>query len=572
MTAKTTRILKEARPLFWPWCAVALAGALPLVYPMSWTPLMYLIGFFVVPVMATLSLGDEFQHRTLALLLSQPVGRMRIWSEKLSVTVVAIVSAILLFSLALRATAFRPDRQELIFAAAWIAAITASATFWTLFTRSSVGGVAVNLVVQSILIIMIPWASLAERLRARGYLSPVNIIVIPSVIIAGYAGVMLWLSGRSLVRFQVTGGMAGDDLLTAGPDVMPGALADWLRCRPTGAVLNLIRKELRLLRPVWLISLLAAVGWACLTLFGLLYERGYSRNFETAVVIVGVISTLMIAILAGSLSLGEEKTSGTHAWNLTLPVSARRQWGVKLSVALFAGFVGAGLLPMLTVGRLPHMLFDLNLGTRCLLVVLLLTFAAFWCACAVDGTVSAVLWAVPVVAILIGANFFARLWAYGLVLPMWRASPFESLGLPWLIARVVPHRHLAFKLFGNLRFDWWVASVSYGHRRLEFPLEQSMFSLRSACGGASGDPRNGPELPAVWRPEPGQLSVGRAKPAAVGLARLSVRVFLDGAGRVLVARRIAGTVPHRRDQPCGREKTSQCSETTSDRTAATYGR
>ncbi len=304
MTAQATRMLKEARPLIWPWCAVALAGALPLVYPMSWTPLMYLIGFFVVPVMATLSLGDEFQHGTLALLLSQPVGRMRIWSEKLSVTVVAIVSAVLLFSLALRATAFSPDRQELIFAAAWIVAITASATFWTLFTRSSVGGVAVNLVVQSILIIMIPWASLAERLRARGYLSPVNIIVIPSVIIAGYAGVMLWLSGRSLVRFQVTGGMAGDDLLTAGPDVMPGALADWLRCRPTGAVLNLIRKELRLLRPVWLISLLAAVGWACLTLFGLLYERGYSRNFETAVVIVGVISTLMIAILAGSLVTG----------------------------------------------------------------------------------------------------------------------------------------------------------------------------------------------------------------------------------------------------------------------------
>ena len=33
MNAKTTRILKEARPLFWPWCAVVLAGALPLRLP-----------------------------------------------------------------------------------------------------------------------------------------------------------------------------------------------------------------------------------------------------------------------------------------------------------------------------------------------------------------------------------------------------------------------------------------------------------------------------------------------------------------------------------------------------------
>ena len=76
------------------------------------------------------------------------------------------------------------------------------------------------------------------------------------------------------------------------------------------AVLNLIRKELRLLRPVWLISLLAALGWACLTLFGLLYERGFSRNFETAVIIMGVASTLIIAILAGCASLGEEERWG----------------------------------------------------------------------------------------------------------------------------------------------------------------------------------------------------------------------------------------------------------------------
>jgi hypothetical protein len=217
---------------------------------------------------------------------------------------------------------------------------------------------------------------------------------------------MVWLGGRTLARFQVTGGMAGDDLLMAGPDVLPGAWAGWLRCRPTGALLNLIHKEFRLLRPLWLISLLAALGWACLTLFGLLFERGFSRNFETAVVIVGVVSTLMIAILAGSLSLGEERTSGTHSWHLTLPVSAFLQWRMKLSMALFAGVVGAGLLPMLIAGRLfgsSHIFVDVHLGTGWLLVVLLLSFASFWCACAVNGTVRAILWVFPAM----GALFFA---------------------------------------------------------------------------------------------------------------------------------------------------------------------
>ena len=290
---------------------------------------------------------------------------------------------------------------------------------------------------------------------------------------------MVWLGGQALVRFQATGGMGSDDLLMAGPDVMGGALAGWLTCRPHGVVLNLIRKELRLLRPVWLITLLVAVGWACLTLFGLLFERGYSRNFETAVIGLGVVSTLMIAILAGTMSLGEERTSGTHAWNLTLPASARVQWGVKLFVALFAGFVGAGLVPMLTVGRFilrsSRTLGDMNLGNVWLLGVLVLTFAAFWCACAVDGTVAASLWVIPVIGVLSGAGYFAKLWGHDLVLSLWGHSPRADFGSNWLVASVAQRHPQAFNLLGNLRFDWWAASVTYRHLRLLYLLDQPIF-------------------------------------------------------------------------------------------------
>jgi hypothetical protein len=277
-----------------------------------------------------------------------------------------------------------------------------------------VGGVALNIGVQSFISFTVPWANLADWLRARGYLAPGNPIVPSTVtfVFLCYAGVMVWLGGRTLARFQATGGMASDDLLMAGPDVMPGAWAGWLRCRPTGALLNLIRKELRLLRPLWLISLLAALGWACLTLFGLLFERGFSRNFETAVVIMGVGSTLMIAILAGSLSLGEERTSGTHSWHMTLPVSAFLQWRIKLYMALFAGFVGAALLPALIAGRFLYgssgIFMTEDFRVAWLLAVLILTFASFWCACAVKGTVRAVLWVFPVMIVLGLASGFGE--------------------------------------------------------------------------------------------------------------------------------------------------------------------
>ena len=406
MNAK--RILKEARPLFWPWCAVTLACVIPLVRPLHSIGEVGAVGFFVgIPLLASLAFGNEFQHRTLSLLLAQPVGRMEIWGEKMSITVVAVVSVVLVFSFSWRALPLQISPKGFFLIGAWITATVASATFWVLVARSTLGGVALNIAAQFFIWIMA--LGLAGRLHGIGYIPRAYLTVVPTATSLGYAGVMLWLGRRMLARFQGTGGM--DDLLTAGPDVMPGALVGWLRCRPSGAVLNLIRKELRLLRPVWLITLVAALGWAGLTLFGLLHPRGLTRNFETAVISVGVISTLIIAILAGSLSLGEERTSGTHSWHLTLPVSARRQWLIKLFVALFAGFVGAGLLPLLIAGRVlgsSGVFVDGYFGTRWLLWALILTFGAFWCACAVKGTVRAVLWVLPVLIAVGLASVFGE--------------------------------------------------------------------------------------------------------------------------------------------------------------------
>ena len=100
MNPTTTRLLKEARVLFWPWCLVTIGGVLPLIQQRLHIgssvyghllagigPLSVFVGF---PLLATLSLGSEFQHGTLSMLLTQPVSRMRIWGEKMSVTAFAV--------------------------------------------------------------------------------------------------------------------------------------------------------------------------------------------------------------------------------------------------------------------------------------------------------------------------------------------------------------------------------------------------------------------------------------------------------------------------------------------------
>src|SRR5260370_34213639 len=120
--------------------------------------------------------------------------------------------------------------------------------------------------------------------------------------------------------------MAGDDLGVGGSSVMPEALAGLSRSRPTGAVLNLIRKELRLLRPVWLISFLSLVYLTLLTTFRFLLLRESADLHLEGVQLVlytpVILFTPLIAILAGGLSLCADTTSGTQSWHITLPVSA----------------------------------------------------------------------------------------------------------------------------------------------------------------------------------------------------------------------------------------------------------
>jgi flagellar biosynthesis protein FliQ len=153
------------------------------------------------------------------------------------------------------------------------------------------------------------------------------------------------------------------------------------------------------------------------------------------------------------MSLGEERTSGTHAWHLTLPVPALLQWRVKLYMALLAGLVGAGLLPMLTIGRFmlrsSHTLGDMNLGIGWLLAVLLLTFAAFWCACAVNGTVPAVLWVLPVMIAIGLAGEFGE-WA-GRALMNLVISRFDLFATFKFTSAVV----MRFQLSEGLQFVAW---------------------------------------------------------------------------------------------------------------------
>ena len=441
-----TRVLvKEARPLFWPWCAVVLTGLVSLIRPLHSIDWIGLLGIVLgIPLLATLPFGNEFQNRTLSLLLSQPVGRARIWIEKSCLAFVAVASAVLILAFSPLFAETLPDHGQQVHALALILAVLASATFWTLIARSTIGGIALS--VGTVLLVA-GFSSLAAGIGANSFFFMTHFTSISTTPLLCYAGLMLWLGERTLARYQVTGTMAGDDLLTTGSNALLGAFSNRARSNPARPVGNLIHKELRLLRPVWLITVLAASAWTCFALVELLRQQKTVETLPVGIIAFAISSALIIAILAGCLSLGEEKTSGTYAWHRTLPISAARQWLIKLFVALFVSFICAGLIPVLLLIAGRHFfpsafaIEDASFQLVWLLAALLLTLLSFWCACAVDGTVTAVVWVVPILALVMLTPQIAD----------------------WAGVRLAYSLVSRFDIFANFRFTAFLSSLSSDH-------------------------------------------------------------------------------------------------------------
>jgi hypothetical protein len=424
MTAQNLRIMKEARSLFWPWSAVMLVGLLHLSGVRSGFGEVDLtvVGFLIgVPLLSALSFGNEFQYRTASFVLSQPTSRLQIWREKLAVMLIAVLSVTLLYYAAWRQV-LQSSLLGWVFDAAFLVMVAGSATLWILIARSTLGGLILNVAVQgSILIVtasLLGVASLDPLVPGPAF--PALLTVLAAAVC--YAGIMLWLGWRKLAGFQVTGEATGHDLLASRPWFIPVSLAGLFRWQPEGATLNLIKKELRLLRPVWLLTL----GWIAFLLVLTPFKsvaKNVSIDFEIVAMVAITMYLILVAILAGSIAMGEERQLGTHSTNLMLPISVPRQWLIKLGCTMLASLV-CGLLVIavtyfLLRSELPHSwqlqnFVELYRNSPQILVfelclMLLMAFPSFWSACATNGTVRAAAWTLPGLAALATVPAVARL-------------------------------------------------------------------------------------------------------------------------------------------------------------------
>ena len=418
MQASTIRLRKEARALFWPWLVVMAMAVLPLLVPhvprtSPWRVLFATawdlcgIGFwFGTALLAALPLENEFRQHTAALWLSQPCSRIQLWREKMMVSCGAVFSAAAVFSLVEASDpAVWPSHNLPVMQAVYIVVAVASAPYWTLVARATLGGFVFGFLLNGCIFTAIVFSleshALSHALEAALRNSPAATLALLAGATVAYSGATLWLGARRMIAFQMTGAGGADDLVMSGAALLPESLTSRFRCQPLQPVRNLLRKELRLLRPLWLVDALLVA-----TLAGLAISRYLPTNPTRDVApedvphwVAGMLLLLFlsVAILAGSVAMSEERATGILAWQMTWPISPRRQWLIKFAVAVLAALWCSVILPVATLlvsgalYREPWLYLRSGSWFLWGFAVIFAAVASFWSACAARDTVRAIL-------------------------------------------------------------------------------------------------------------------------------------------------------------------------------------
>ncbi len=347
MNANTRlRLWKETRALLPMWAAIAGLMGLSLLIErfdalaFSWSVYAFgcvLLGSFVV--------GQEFQHRTMGLLLSQPVPRLRIWGEKLLVLGAALVGLCLwltvlgYFRWSATNTKFGSSDDALAATAVWILPLLlgfCTGPGLTSLARGTIGGVALTFMCPFGVFILCLW------FLPDGLDSPRRWVLNVIVFIAAfgiYAGLMLLWGCR---RFQCLEDRHGHGQELSLPAVLTKPFAEFTGRFTLGhgsALGHLVRKEVRLHLPAFVVASGLVAMWLALQAAMFISPTLNKGFLLLPVVLLG----LGIPVIAGIVSTAEERGLGLLDWHLTLPVSARRQWFIKVLVALGVN-VGLGIL------------------------------------------------------------------------------------------------------------------------------------------------------------------------------------------------------------------------------------
>lgn len=394
-------ITKEIRALLPAWgvCAVALAAIGTFAEPRLYGLGLLACGFGSV-ALGALSIGHEYTHRTIGLLLSQPIGRGRLLLLKLFVLAPMLLALTGLSAIAIlwpllehSATGARPwgDNwpQSVVLVLPMLCGLFLTPLL-TMLCRSPLAGIVFT--------ILVPFAVMltAQLLAAVKYgWAPTSVEPSRNFVFAvfwcgmvGICTVAAVLSWRMFHRLEANDGPDQELHLPPGWTASRTRHADQLARRHP--VWLLVKKELRLQQLAFVVGALYGIGWATLSCLRYFVPEVFGPSLGAIAILYSGVQALVI----GSLASAEERQFGTVEWQVLLPMAVWRQWVVKaataIALALLLGVAGPVVLAYLD----PSADIDVNLWYVATLIATF-TVASLYVSSLSASGVKAVLWSIP---------------------------------------------------------------------------------------------------------------------------------------------------------------------------------
>jgi hypothetical protein len=299
--------------------------------------------FFGSAAIAAMSIGHEYQHRTLPMLLSLPIARSRVFLSKMG-----ILAAMLLGVAAVATLVVFPGTAGEELHRPWIAVrialyILCVAPWLTMVFRSAIAGTVFTLGLPGTAVAVAQVIYLVIYRRIAPVDLVMSILWLGSLILTPIGAVAGWWTFMRLEPVEDRSASVGlprwrrSTVATAAPALTIGHPI-WL----------LVRKELRLQQMALVVAGFYVFGWAAAVLLQPAFPHA-REIFE----ILSLFYALLMALLTGSLASAEERQLGTLEWQLLLPIAASRQWAVKVGVVIGLTLVLALGLPSWLVTARP---------------------------------------------------------------------------------------------------------------------------------------------------------------------------------------------------------------------------
>lgn len=395
MSVISTLFRKEVRALLPTWAActsvlllAALTGHRPLV---SLAMLSYGLG---VVALGAQSIGHEYSHRTLGVLLAQPIGRRKVYLVKLG-SLFALVAPMSALTAAVLIAHAAPGSgsEALIFIALAAACSLFLAPTLTIAARGALGGTVFTIGIVGVLMATAETIAAIEFGTQTG--SDVRefklaFLTRAVVIVSACAAAASWLM---FVRLQVIDGRGPELRLPAWRGAAASERAS-LPSRPQRPVWVIVKKELRLQS----MTVVLAGAYIALCALVSVLQRSVPALQALPVVPLTIMYTALLSVVIGAMASAEERQLGTHQWHLLLPMGAGTQWLLKAAVVLVLALVlGLAIPAALTPIVAPGAGFEvfLRAGSKLGLAIVLLAAGSLYVSSLSGSGVKAMAFALP---------------------------------------------------------------------------------------------------------------------------------------------------------------------------------